>query len=139
MIRRRNGGFFKEVFSLNLDQRKKLFYLVCVPVRIIIGYLFFKYRNSLALSYIAAIWGAAWTWFMVHMRRWEDRPDVPPWYNGIGRVFWRFGISLMLLSFGFVGICSTEKERNDALLIVGIVIWADVAQGIADQIYFYNL
>ena len=129
-------GFFTSVVKLDQDQRKRVFYFICLPVRLAIATIFFYLANSLALSYIAAIWGVTWLLFMVRMRRWEEQPDTPPWWNGVVRIIWRFLFSLALAGFGFIGIIS-EGERITSNKIIGIVFCIDVIQGLIDYSLFY--
>lgn len=129
-------GFFTTVVKLDQEQRKRVFYFICIPVRLAIAAIFFYLPFSLALSYVAAIWGVTWLLFMVRMRRWEEQSDTPPWWSGVFRIIWRFSFSLVLAGVGFIGIIS-ENERITSNKIIGIVFCIDVIQGLIDYTLFY--
>lgn len=134
-----NSGFFSTVFKLNYNQRKNVFYALCIPCRLFVGTLFLLFKDNLALSLVATIWGLLWLLFMVRFKRWEDNSDTPPWWKGLQRVSWRFFFSSMLVAFGFVGIVSSSvDERKRSNIIISIVLFADVFHGFFDRTIFWE-
>lgn len=126
------SSFFTSVVRLDKDQRTKLFFLVCIPIRFIVGLLFYMFHDNVAMSYISAIWGVLWLWFMIKHRRWEEHDITPWWWNGVWRIFFRAAVSSVLLSFGFVGIVS-DKDREFTNDIIAFTIWVDVLIGVIDK------
>lgn len=127
-------SFFTSVISLDQVQRNRLFFLVCIPTRIMVGLLFYYENGALSLSYLSALWGVLWLLFMIKQRRWEDRAENPWWWRGLWRISYRFAFSMSLLAFGFVGIVSGSRDRKIANEFVALIIWTDVIIGLLDKL-----
>jgi hypothetical protein len=132
------SSFFTSVVKLDKEHRDKIFFLVCIPTRTFIGFMFYLLNNSLLLSYVSAIWGISWLLFMVRQRRWETIPgQTPPWWTGLWRITFRFAFSLSLLAFGIIGVLSSN-ERTTANIAIAICFWIDLFIGIFDKIMSAN-
>lgn len=128
------SSFFTSVVKLDHVQRAGLFFLVCIPTRIMVGLLFYYEKGALSLSYLSALWGVIWLLFMIKQRRWEDRAENPWWWSGLWRISYRFAFSMSLLAFGFVGIVSGYRDRKIANEFLAFIIWWDVILGLLDKL-----
>lgn len=129
------SSFFITVLKLDKQQRKLLFYSICILVRFLLGLLFVLKNEEVALSYISAIWGFCWLSLIIKQRRWEDAPDVPPWYKGIERFIIRSCFAFVLFLVGVIGIIS-EEDRPGSTRFIGILIWIELVHGFVD--YTFN-
>jgi hypothetical protein len=129
------SSLFTSIIPLSKKTRTIMFYTICTPIRALVGAAFYLRAQSLFLNYVSFLWGTIWLALTLYSRRWIDRVETPPWWTGIYRFTWRFGIILAFTTGGLIGVLDTNR-RADSNIVIAYIIWTDLVVGIIDYVIY---